>query len=56
MPIIKTDKPVQCSECGDTIPPWTPDTDGERPMRGRDGNIRCECCHETYMEQFYPED
>lgn len=52
MPIIKSDQTLECVECGFKIPPYDPEKDGERPMKGRDGNIRCECCHEDYMESF----
>ena len=52
MPIVKTDQTLECVDCGEKIPPYDPAKDTERPMRGRDGQIRCECCYEDYVESY----
>lgn len=58
MAIVKTTEILECCDCGEKLPPWTPENDGtvSRPMRDRQGNIRCENCHEDYIESITPED
>ena len=54
MAIIVTIETLKCVDCGDSLPPWTKETDNkvERPMKGTDGLIRCECCHDDYRENL----
>jgi uncharacterized protein with PIN domain len=54
MAIVKTTETLECCECNEKLPPWTAENDGkvERPMRDRQGNIRCENCHDDYLESI----
>jgi len=52
MSIVQTTETLVCCDCDVSLPPWKGVLDGEveRPMQDRNGNIRCECCHDDYIE------